>query len=144
MDYILPLLILLGGVLAISSLIIAKKPEAKQILDKITPYQALIGVVLLIWGIINLLRALPDLGTFLKAFPLFTICALAMIICSILLGFLFGMPQIAKWAPGESGAETKAMQLSQRLAPYQVLLGIIGIATALLFILIRAGIMSPR
>lgn len=144
MDYIQPLLILLGGVLAISALIIAKKPEAKQVLDRITPYQALIGIVLLVWGIISLLRLLPDLGTALRVIPFFALCTLVMIVCSILLGFLFGMPQIAKWAPGQSGAETKAMQLSQRLAPYQVVLGLVGIATALLYILVRAGIMNPR
>jgi len=143
MDYIMPLLIIVGGVLAISALVVAKKPEAKQLLDKITPYQAIIGVVLLGWGILSLIRSLSGLGLALKIFPVFTVCALAMIAVAILLGFLFGMPQIAKWAPGESNAEVKAMELSKKLAPFQVILGLVGIGAALLYIIIRAGILKP-
>ena len=143
MDYIMPLLIIVGGVLAISALIVAKKPEAKQLLDKITPYQAIIGVVLLGWGILSLIRSLKGIGLAFKVIPVFTVSALAMIACAILLGFLFGMPQIAKWAPGESGAEVKAMELSKKLAPFQVILGLVGIVSALLYILVRAGILSP-
>ena len=143
MDYVMPLLIIVGGILAVSGLIVAKKPDAKQLIDKITPYQAIIGVVLLGWGILSLIRSLKGLGFALKIVPVFTISALAMIGCAILLGFLFGMPQIAKWMPGESNAEVKAMELSKKLAPFQVILGLVGIGAALLFIIVRAGIIKP-
>jgi hypothetical protein len=61
-----------------------------------------------------------------------------MVVTSILLGFMFGMPQIAKWMPGDGGAEHKGMELAKKLAPFQVILGVVGIVAALL-VLLRIG-----
>jgi hypothetical protein len=52
------------------------------------------------------------------------------------------MPQIAKWLPGEGGAEQKGMELSKKLAPYQVIIGLIGLASALLMLLYRFSILK--
>ncbi len=38
------LITIAGGILAASALIIARKPNAKQLIDKLTPYQGWIGV----------------------------------------------------------------------------------------------------
>ena len=46
------LLLILGGVVACSGLIVAKKPDAERILAKIAPFQALIGLALIALGII--------------------------------------------------------------------------------------------
>jgi hypothetical protein len=143
MDLLNALLLIVGGILAVSSLIVAKKPDAKPLIDKLVPYQALIGVILLAFGIVNLLRALGDhLFTIIRFAPLFGLTVLAMCVVSILLGFLFGMPQIAKWMPGENAAEKKGLELSSKLAPYQVILGIIGLIAALLFLLYRFHILT--
>jgi hypothetical protein len=143
MDWINALALIAGGLLAASGPIVAKKPDAKQLIDTLMPYQAIIGVVLLAFGVLNLLRALGDhLLDLLPHFPLFGLTVLAMTITSILLGFLFGMPQIAKWMPGEGPAEQKGMALSQKLAPFQSILGIIGIVAALLMLLYRFGILK--
>ncbi|MGE0397811.1 MAG: hypothetical protein AB7T06_13905 [Kofleriaceae bacterium] len=102
----------------------AKKPDAKAMIEKLVPFQAFIGVGLLVMGIWSMLQIGP-----ITMFRLISIVPLPalVIICgsygSILLGFLFGMPQIAKWIPGESNAETKAMELSKKLAPFQLILG---------------------
>lgn len=138
MELINALVLVLGGILAISGLIVAKKPDAKQMIDKLVPYQAMIGVALLVLGILNLLRWL---GNHLMTFPLFGLTILGMTVSSILLGFLFGMPQIAKWMPGEGAAEQKGMALSKKLAPYQVVLGIVGLVSALLMLLYRFSIL---
>lgn len=138
MELINALVLVLGGILAISGLIVAKKPDAKQLIDKLVPYQAMIGVALLVLGILNLLRWL---GNHLMTFPLFGLTILGMTVSSILLGFLFGMPQIAKWMPGEGAAEQKGMALSKKLAPYQVVLGIVGLVSALLMLLYRFSIL---
>src|SRR6185295_9833691 len=133
MELINALVLIVGGILAISSLIVAKKPDAKELIDKLVPYQAIIGIALLALGIVNLLRALGNhLIDVLKLVPLYGITFLAMCVTSILLGFMFGMPQIAKWMPGEGAAEQKGMELSKKLAPYQVIIGLIGLASALL------------
>lgn len=132
--------VLLGGVLAISGLIIAKKPDAKAMIDKLSPYQALIGVVMVFLGVINFVRILPYLTDVFKVNLLFAAATLAMLGVSVLLGALFGMPQIAKWIPGDSPAEQKAMELAQKVAPFQVLLGLIGIAASFLFLLYRYNV----
>jgi hypothetical protein len=142
MELINALVLIAGGILAASGLIVAKKPDAKQLIDKLVPYQAIIGVALLALGILNLLRWLGTVFSMISHIPLFGISILAMIVTSILLGFLFGMPQIAKWMPGQGGAEQKGMALSAKLAPFQGLLGIIGIVAGLLMVLYRFGILS--
>jgi hypothetical protein len=142
MELINALVLIVGGILAVSGLIVAKKPDAKELIDKLVPYQAIIGIALLALGIVNLVRWLGNgLFTLLKVAPLFGITVFAMIITSILLGFMFGMPQIAKWLPGEGGAEQKGMELSKKLAPYQVVIGIIGLVAALLMLLYRFSIL---
>lgn len=141
MDLINPLLLIVGGILAVSGLIVAKRPDAKDLIDKLVPYQAFIGVALLALGLWNLLRSLAHLVDALKSFP--GIVGLTMIITSILLGFMFGMPQIAKWIPGQAAAEQKGMELSQKLAPFQVIIGLVGIGSALIWLLYRFSILSP-
>jgi len=133
MVYIQGLLLILAGIIAASSLIIAKKPEAAALIKKITPYQAFYGIALLIW---STWWWLHDIG-FLTLFRglnhgLAGITLVVGIIEGVLLGFFFGMPQIAAWIPGESNAEAKAVALSKKLAPYQVMLGLVGIVAGIL------------
>lgn len=142
MDLIMPLLLIVGGILAISNLIVSKKPSAKELIDKIVPYQAGIGIALLVFGVYNLLRSLSSIFTVIKMVPLLGISVLAMIICSVLLGFMFGMPQIAKWMPGNAKAEQKGMELSAKLAPFQLIIGLVGIGSTLIFLLYRFGILN--
>src|SRR5262245_46779684 len=104
--------LIVAGILALSGFIVAKKPDAKAMIDKLVPYQAFVGVGLLVLGVLYLI--LYGL-TFIKAIsaaPIPAIVALAGIVSGIVLGALFGMPQIAKWIPGESNAEQKAVELS--------------------------------
>ena len=50
--------ILLGGLLAASSLIVQKQPNAKELIAKLVPFQGIIGIILLIWGLIALIFVL--------------------------------------------------------------------------------------
>ena len=121
-----PLLLVLCGFLGMSGLIIAKKPSAKELVNKLTPYQAIMGVVLLVWSIYWFFHIGPSLFFKLPSGGLPGLTAFFGIISGILLGFFFGMPQVAKWIPGESNAETKALELSKKLAPFLTVLGIVG------------------
>jgi hypothetical protein len=142
MDLINILLLIAGGILATSALIVAKKPDAKPWIDKLVPYQAVIGVALLAVGVLDLLRWLGALRHLLPDAPVHVVVWLAVIVTSILLGFLFGMTQIAKWLPGHAAAEQKGMELSNKLAPFQVIIGLIGLGAALLLLLYRFGMMD--
>jgi hypothetical protein len=133
----------LGGLLAAAALIIAKKPDAKQYIDKLSAYQAIIGVGLIAVSAINFIRAFGGITAALRGLPLFGASFIAMIATGVLLGALFGMPQIAKWIPGESSAEQKALELSKKVAPYQVILGVIAIVAGLVQLLYMLHILKP-
>jgi len=144
LGWILIILMIGGGILGVSGLVVAKRPDAKAMIDKLVPFQAFIGVGLLALGIwamlnfgpINTLRIIPH-------FPILGIFAFAGSYGAILLGFLFGMPQIAKWIPGESAAESKATELSKKLAPFQLILGAVVGLGGVLGLLLALGIMKP-
>jgi len=144
MDWLHILLLLAGGILAISSLIVAKKPDAKAMIDKLVPFQAIIGVALLGIGLLRLIQVGPiNTFRFLSVSPLLGITLIGALWGAIVLGFLFGMPQIAKWMPGESGAETKAMDLSKKLVPFQTIIGVIVLASGVLMLLFQLRILKP-
>jgi preprotein translocase subunit Sss1 len=142
MDLINVLLLIVGGILAISALIVAKKPDAKEWIDKLVPYQAIIGVALLAVGLVDFLSYIGAVLHLLKHAPVHAIVWLAVMVTSILLGFLFGMPQIAKWMPNQGAAEQKGLELSNKLAPFQVVIGLVGLGAALLLLLYRFGMMD--
>ena len=133
---------ILGGILAAAALIVSKKPNAKAMIDKLTPYQALIGVGLVAVSLINFLRLLGHLTDMFRVNLLWAAAFLAMVGSGVLLGALFGMPQIAKWIPGESSAEQKALELSKKVAPYQVMLGIISFVASLVTLLYMLEILK--
>jgi hypothetical protein len=134
------LLLILGCILAMSAIIVARRPDAKAMIDKLVPFQALIGMGLIVLGVINFIAVLPTL-TELKVNLLKAAGSLAVIGASVLLGILFGAPQIAKLMP-DLKAEQKAMQLAQRVAPYQVLLGLVGFASAVVYFLYRLKLIT--
>ena len=133
---------ILGGVLAAAAMIISKKPDAKQYIDKLAAYQALIGVGLVAVSLINFLRMLGTITDALKVNLLWAAAFLSMVASGFLLGALFGMPQIAKWIPGDSPAEQKALDLTKKIAPFQVILGLIAIASSLIYLLYRFEILK--
>jgi hypothetical protein len=54
-------------------------------------------------------------------------------VCSeIILGFLLGFGLIAKWIPGESGAETKGLEIQKKLLGYSLPIGVIGLVSGLI------------
>lgn len=144
MDLINALLLILGGILATAGLIVAKKPEARQLIDKLVPFQVLIGVALLVLGVVNLLRHLGGgLVSAISQHPIFGMTQLALCVMSILLGILFGMPQILKSLQGNAQAEQRALQVMAQIVPYQIFIGGIGLVAAVLAIAYELHIINP-
>src|SRR6476660_2949043 len=97
--YIRGILILLGGVLAASGLILSKSPNAKDLINKVTPYQGLIGVGLLGYGAYDLIVNIGHIADLFKFKPpLFSLMMLGWFFGSIILGIILGTPLIAKYA----------------------------------------------
>lgn len=137
------LAVILGGVLAVSALIIANKPDAKQMIDKLVPFQALIGVGMIALAVINLLRLLGVLTDMFRLNFMWALGIWTMFGAGALLGLLFGMPLIAKMIPGQSSAEQKALELTQKVAPFQVLIGLAAIGGSALVLLFQFKILKP-
>ncbi|NUP91186.1 MAG: hypothetical protein HUU25_15415 [Candidatus Sumerlaeia bacterium] len=124
MSLILSLALIVLGLLACSSLIISKKPNAKELLDKIAPFQGYIGLVLLVLGLVNLVQAILNIGVMFSS--IYGIIGLLVIFVSIALGFLASFTLLGQWFGGSAAAE-KGVALRAKLILYQVPLGVAGI-----------------
>ena len=126
-------ILLAGGLLGAANLIVAKKPNAKELIDKLTPYQGWIGVVLVLWGIWDLIGVFRALGI-LSSAPVWWILYVVTAVTELALGFLLGYGLISKYALGGSPeALEKGQQLRTKLAKYQGPLGVVAIVLAILF-----------
>lgn len=128
------LITIAGGILAASALIIARKPNAKVLIDKLTPYQGWIGIVMFIWGIWETLGALRGLGL-LGSSPLLWIFWMGVAIADLVVGFLLGFGLITKYTLSKNpAAEARGQQIRAKLAVYQGLFGILAITMGALYI----------
>lgn len=118
------------GVLGASSLITAKVPDADKLISRIAPFKAFIGVGALVLGVMWLLDIMGGFSLLLKSAG--GIVLVATVVSLILVSFVLAMPQIAKWIPGDSAPEEKAMQLQKKLLPFEVPLGVICIVGPIL------------
>jgi hypothetical protein len=114
------------GVLAAPSLLLSKKPDAQEVLNKIAPYQGYIGVVACLWGIWGVVSALMNIS-FLTTFPIWWITWIATGAVTALLGFILGYGLIAGFMASNQAAKEKAAELLAKLAPIQGKLGLAAI-----------------
>lgn len=125
MIYGITLIIL--GLLAAPSLLLSKKPDAKELLEKITPYQGWIGLAFCFWGIWGVIQAVLNLGL-LTTFPIWWITWLSSYAIEAVLGFILGYGMINKLVLSKNEeAKQKGEQLLAKLAPIQGKLGLAGI-----------------
>ncbi|RZS93070.1 hypothetical protein [Aquimarina brevivitae] len=119
--------LILLSIIAVPSLLLAKKQNAKELLAKIEPYQGWIGLVFCFWGVWGIITAVLNLG-WLTTYPIWWASLLAGNIVSAVLGFMLGFGLINKFFLSKSeAAKDKADQLRKKLAPKQGKLGILGL-----------------
>ncbi len=127
--------LILLSLIAVPSLILSKKPNAQELLDKIAPYQGWIGLVFCISGIWGIIQAILNMGL-LSTFPIWWITWLAGSVVQATLGFILGYGTISKYLLGSSEeAKEKAGQLLAKLAPLQGKLGILGVGVGIWIII---------
>jgi hypothetical protein len=117
------------GVLGASSLIIARKPDAKELIAKIAPYQGWIGAISALWGAWWVIDALLNIGI-MSVVPIAWIIWLATGAVMLTLGFLLGIG-VMKTIVKDEKAHAKADELLKKLAPYQGTLGLVAIGLGL-------------
>jgi hypothetical protein len=113
------------GVLGAANLIIARKPDAKELIGKIAPYQGWIGAVSCLWGVWSIIHCILSLG-WLALYPIYWITYLAVALVQAALGFLLGIGVLKTFIKQPQAVE-KMDQLVTKLAPYQGILGLIAI-----------------
>ena len=121
-----------GGVLSAANIIVGKKPNAKELIDKLVPYQGWIGAVMFfwgIWGLINILGHLGYIGMYFSS--LGGIIMIIAILTELVLGFLLGFGLITKYALSKSeAAMEKGQAIRAKLSKFQAPLGIVAIVVA--------------
>src|SRR5687767_9136008 len=113
------------GVLGASSLIIARRPDAADMIGKIAPYQGWMGAISVLYGLYNLIFCVLGISL-LTAAPISWILWLATSIILTSLGLLLGVG-VMKTFIKDPTAQAKMDQTITKLSPYQGMLGLAGI-----------------
>ena len=118
------------SLIAVPSLILSKKPNAQELLDKVAPYQGWIGVVFCIWGIIGLIQCIFGIGWLGLGFYgiISWVTWLLYAVVETTLGFILGYSLIVKYVLSKNeAAKEKGTQVLEKLLPLQGKLGILGL-----------------
>lgn len=124
---------IVGGVIAASGLIIARRPDAQEWIDKITPYQGWLGLGLFGWGLYWLVGfVLPNIGA-LTSMPLQFAVIMTVLVSGVGIGFLLGFGLITQYVLSKNAqAEAKGRAIRQKLTMIQAPLGLVAIASGVL------------
>ncbi len=137
MDIITALMLIVCGILAAAALIVQKKPNAQELLNKITPYQGITGVVVCAWGAWTVIWCLIHAGA-VRYVPFYFLVVLATGIVEVLLGFLLGYGLIARYAlSGHVEAQARGGAMQAKLVSVQIPLGLVGIGLGVLLLILR-------
>ena len=113
------------GILGAASLIIAKKPDARELIGKIAPYQGWIGAISALWGVWGLISSVLSIG-WLAHWPIYWATYLANSALELALGLLLGVGVLKTFIKNPQANEKMDLTIS-KLAPFQGTLGLIAI-----------------
>ena len=132
MGFINGIVLIILGALCIPSLIAKKSPDAKALLDKIVPFQGIVGLVVFLWGIWGVISCVLSLGWLGLGFPFGLIAWITWLVNALLcvgLGALLGWGLIQKFllAKAPDNVKAKAEESFAKLLGFQSTLGIAAI-----------------
>lgn len=126
------------GLLAIPSLILSKKPDAKELFDKVAPYQGWFGLIWAVWGLWNIISCflhLDWLGLGTPGIITWVIWLLVAVVTTGL-GIILGYGLIQKYALAKNEkAAAAGEKVLATLLPLQGTMGIIAIILGILAII---------
>ena len=134
------ILLIVLGLLAVPSLILSKKPNAKELFDKVAPFQGWLGILFVFWGIWELISCFSHMELLSMGFArlvFFWVYWLCVAIVEIVLGFILGYGLIQKYALSKNEkAKEKGEQVLKKLLPLQGTLGIAAIILGIIYIVL--------
>ena len=113
------------GILGASSLSIARKPDAKEQIAKIAPYQGWIGAVSALWGVKVAIFSFLSIG-WLSTYPIPWITWIVDGALQAALGLLLGVGTLKTFIKNPQ-ANQRMDQTIAKLAPFQGTLGLVAI-----------------
>lgn len=113
------------GVLAVPSMIIAKRPDAKEMIAKLAPYQGWIGAVSCLWGVWGIINSVLSLG-WLSVAPIYWVTFLASAVLQFALGLILGIGTLKTFIKNPQ-AQQKMDETLAKLQPKQGMLGLAAI-----------------
>ena len=126
------------GVLGAANLIIAKMPQARDLIGKMAPYQGWFGAVSVFYGLWEVVQAVLNMSLMAVKPPIglvFWIIFLAQALLQVALGILLGVGVIKTFVKQPQAVE-KMDKLVLKLAPFQGILGLMAMGVAIAFIVI--------
>lgn len=122
------------GILGASNLIIARKPDARELIAKLAPYQGWIGAVSALWGVWGIISSVLSLGLLAHA-PIYWITFLASAVVQAGLGLLLGVGTLKTFVKQPQAME-RMDALVTRLTPYQGTMGLVSIGVGVWMIVV--------
>ena len=140
---LLALLLIVAGALAAASLIVQKQPNARDALAKLVPFQGIIGIILLLWGLWQLIDLLRYFGLLMQFFPITAIAYLAAVLVAIGLGILLGYGLIQQYVLSKNADASRSGEaVRAKLSGIQIPLGIAGIGLGIWLIVLYMSFRS--
>jgi hypothetical protein len=133
MGFVNAIILIVLGAFCVPALVAQKSPNAKQLLDKIVPYQGIVGFVSFIWGIWVVIQCIMNLGWFSYNPPIGIILWLTYLVNAVLsvgAGAILGWGLIQKYllAKASDDVKKKAEESLAKLVSMQPKIGIACIA----------------
>lgn len=113
------------GILGASSLIIARRPDAAQMIAKLAPYQGWIGAVSALWGVWGVISCVLNIA-WMTSFPIYWFTWLADSVLQALLGLLLGVGVLKTFIKDPTAGQ-KMDETITKIAPFQGTLGLAAI-----------------
>lgn len=126
------IIMIVAGFLAAPQLFTGKSKHARDLLEKLAPYQGWIGLVIFAWGTWSIISFLLNLGVMTALPVLWWVTILAIAILEFILGILLGWNLINEYILSKNAqAAEKAKKLHAKLLPKQTFFGVLGIVVGL-------------
>jgi hypothetical protein len=139
MGLLFSILLIILGALAVYPAVVQTWPTTKPLLDKLMPYQGIIGIVGLIWGVFWALRLLAVAGMMMHFSPIVWLVSLIGAVVAVMLGLLLGYSLIDRHVLGNNAqfqqrGETFRVKLLARQASLGWAAIIVGVVNFLMLL----------
>ena len=96
--FVFSIFLIILGALAVYPAMVQTWPATKKALDFLAPYQGILGIVGVVWGVIWGLHLLAVAGMMMRFIPIVWLVSLAGAVVAVLLGILLGYSLIDQYA----------------------------------------------